>query len=101
MREISLEGGEVTVLKAIGFGGTNVTGETLADRIPALEIAELVETLQGLMMFGYVVADRQSFREKEDFHRTSFHINSGYSKELRASIDPTRKRPETRRRRRQ
>jgi hypothetical protein len=101
MREISLDGGEVTVLKAIGFGGTNVTGETLVDKIPALELTELVETLQGLMMFGYVVADRQSFREAEDFNRTSFHINSGYSKELRAAIDPTRKRDQTRRRRRQ
>lgn len=78
-----------------------MTGETLVDRLPSLEVAELVDTLQGLMMFGYVIADRQSFREIEDLNRTNFHINSGYSKDLRAAIDPTRKRPETRRRRRQ
>ena len=101
MREISLEGGEVTVLKAIGFGGTNVTGETLVERLPTLEIAELIETLQGLMMFGYVVADRQSFREIDDLNRTNFHINSGYSKELRMAVDPSRKPDKSRRRRRQ
>jgi len=101
MREISLEGGEISVLKAIGFGGTNVTGEVLVERLPALEVVELIETLQGLMMLGYVTADRQSFREIEDLNRTMFHINSGYSKELRAAIDPSRKRQETRRRRRQ
>jgi hypothetical protein len=101
MREISLEGGEITVLKAIGFGGTNVTGETLVERLPSLETAELIDTLQGLMMFGYVVADRQSFHEIEDLNRTTFHVNSGYSKDLRAAIDPTRRPKETRRRRRQ
>ena len=100
MREITLEGGEVSVLKAIGFGGTGVYGEDLVERLPELEVVELIETLQGLMTMGYVVADRQSFRDEKDLKRTMFHINSGYSKDLRDAVDPSRKRPEPRRRRR-
>ncbi|SRR5579862_843580 len=99
MREISLEGGEVSVLKAIGLGGTHLSGGDLLEKLPELEVAELIDTLQGLMMFGYVVADRQSFREEDDLKRTSFHVNSGYTRELREAIDPTRKKPERRRRR--
>ena len=97
-REINLDGGEISVLKAIGFGGTHLSGEQLLEKVPDLEEAELIDTLQGLMMMGYVVADKQSFHTRDDLERTNFHVNSGYSRELRESLDPNKK-PEKKSRR--
>ena len=100
-REIQLEGGEVSVLKAIGLGGTHATGEMLIEKMPELEVVELIDTLRGLMMQGFVLADKQSFYAKEDLERTTFHVNSGYSRDLREAIDPRQRKPTSRRRRRE
>jgi hypothetical protein len=97
-REIQLDGGEVQVLKAIGLGGTNTSGEQLVERVAGLEEAELIDTIQSLIMMGYVLADKQAFHDVEDVKRAEFHVNSGYSKALREAIDP-RFRPAPRSRR--
>jgi|SRR5438067_13247797 len=96
--EINLDGGEVQVLKAIGLGGSNVSGDVLIERVAGLEEAELIDTIQGLMMMGYVLADKQAFHDLSDVKKAEFHVNSGYSKALREAIDP-RVRPEKRSRR--
>lgn len=97
-REIQLDGGEVQVLKAIGIGGSNISGEQLIERVMGLEEAELIDTLQGLIMMGYVISDKQAFHDLEGVKKADFHVNSGYSKALREAIDP-RFRPQPRSRR--
>ena len=93
MSEIKLDGGEISVLKAIGFGGTSISGDQLIQRVPNLGEAELIDILDGLMMMGYVVSDKQSLRTIEEVKSTTFHINSGYSKDLHETVDPRRKAP--------
>src|SRR5438093_2119586 len=93
MREINLDGGEISMLKAIGVGGSTISGDQLVDRVTGVEQAEFLDTLDGLMTMGYVIADKQSFHSLDDVKIANFHVNSGYSKALRESIDP-RFRPE-------
>lgn len=87
-RDIHLDGGEVQMIKAIGLGGTTTSGEVLIERISGVDEAEFIDTLQGLMMMGYVLADKQAFHDFEDVKKADFHVNSGYSKALREAIDP-------------
>jgi hypothetical protein len=90
-REINLDGGEITVLKALGLGGTHIPGDQLIEKVPEFAEAELLDTLQGLIMTGYVCTDKQSMHDMEDIKRATFHVNSGYSRELRDAIDPRRR----------
>jgi hypothetical protein len=100
MSDVNLDGGEISVIKALGFSGTNMTGKQLRVSVIGFEYAELVDTLEGLMMMGYVWSDKSSFPEEDDFDRAQFCVNSGYVKELREAIDPKRQKPEKGRRRR-
>jgi len=93
MSDIKLDGGEISVLKAIGFGGTAISGDQLIERVSDFAAAELIDTLDGLMMLGYVISDKQSFHSLEDIQHSTFRINSGYSKDLRETVDPRRKEP--------
>lgn len=91
MREIHLDGGEITILKAVGVGGTTITGDQLIERVSTLEEAELVDALDGLISSGYLLADTQSLRTMDDVKRASFHVNSGYARELKDALDPQRR----------
>jgi len=86
--DIYLDGGEVAIVKAIGLGGTVATGEMILDRAKNLDIYEAMDVLKGLMLIGYVISDRDSFRDNDDFREAEFHLNSGYTKALRNAIDP-------------
>jgi hypothetical protein len=88
MREPSLDGGETTIIKALGFGGASVAGEVLFERCPGFEEAEFVSTLKGLVMQGYVSADASNFRSFEEIKKAAFHINSGYARDLREALNP-------------
>lgn len=98
MREIQLDGGEVTMVKAIGVGGGTTSGEDLVVRVTGMESAEFIDTLEGLIMMGYVISDKQAFRSLDDVKVATFHVNSGYSKALKESVDP-RSKPEKKSRR--
>ena len=99
MAEIHLDGGEVTVLKAIGLGGTIVNGETLLERVHGLEEAEIMDTLRGLIMLGYLMSDKRSLYDLKDVTIANFHVNSGYARELKEALDPrSRKKPRRSRR---
>src|SRR5205807_1885321 len=100
-RELNLDGGEVSIIKAIGLSGTEVTGEELMRRCPELVGAEVVDTLKGLMMLGYVVSDSGSFHDEEDLLHITFRVNSGYSKELREALNPQQGKPKSKRVRRE
>ena len=96
--EIHLDGGEIQMIKAIGIGGSNISGETLVDRVNGMEESDFLDTLHGLITMGYIMADKQSMHNYDDVKRAEFHINSGYSKALKEAIDP-RFRPQKKSRR--
>ena len=92
-RDIQLDGTEISVIKSLGVGGGEVDGSTLIDRCQDLDIAELMDTVRGLMDLGYVDADSNAFYNKEEMADIKFRVNSGYSKALKDALDP---RPEPR-----
>ena len=100
-RELNLDGGEVSIIKAIGLSGSDVSGDELVKRCPELVPAELMDTLKGLMMLGYVVGDPGSFHDLKDLERNTFHVNSGYSKDLREALNPQQNKPKSKRVRRE
>jgi hypothetical protein len=86
--DINLDGGEKEILKAIGLSGTNLPGKLLIERVPNMEEMEFVSTLRGLLMMGYILADKQSFHNFDDVEHADFHVNSGYVKDLKEALDP-------------
>lgn len=99
MRELNLDGSETTILKALGVNGRESSGETLIERSVGLEAAEVLETVQGLIDIGYVVCDRHQLQNADDLRKARFHVNTGYSKQLREALDPRPQQPSRRRRR--
>jgi hypothetical protein len=95
--DIHLDGSEVTVIKALGLSGTEVDGATLRERLPDLMLAELTDTLRSLADMGYVEADKGSYHNEEEFDKTHFRVNSGYTRDLKDALDP---RPEPKKSRR-
>ena len=99
--EINLDGGEITILKALGLGGSEVDGETLLGRVVPMDAAEVIDTLKGLVMLGYVSADNSSFHAVEEMKKMNFRVNSGYSKDLKEALDPQPQRGKSKRIRRE
>jgi len=99
-REIKLDGGEISVLKALGLSGSPVIGKILLDRVE-MEYAELADALGGLIALGYVLSTKVNVQTKEDIERSAFRVNPSYSRDLRDALAPAgRKREERPRRRR-
>ena len=96
-RDINLDGTEISVIKALGFGSSDTLGSDLIERCADLPIAELIDCVQGLMSIGYVTADKSGFYKREDMEKVWFRVNSGYMKDLRDALDP---RPEGKKSRR-
>jgi len=86
--EINLDGGEKDILKAIGLHGMSITGKQLLEKAGGMEEAEFISTLRGLMMMGYVLADKISFHDFDDVEHANFHVNSGYARDLKEALDP-------------
>jgi hypothetical protein len=98
--ELNLSGGEITLLKTMGLGGTPVFGKLLIERVGDMETAEFLDTLEGLISLGYVVSDKVSLRTMEDVERAVFRVNASYARALRDAIRPGHRREQERRRRR-
>lgn len=86
-KDLNLDGAEVSVLKGIGFGGGEVSGETLMERCRDLGVAELVDALKGLIALGYVESE-SSLQSAAELKDAAFHINSGYARDLKEAMDP-------------
>jgi hypothetical protein len=99
-REIQLSGGEVTILKAIGLTGTAMAGKFLLDRMEEVEAGEFIDTLEGLLAMGYLLANKVNIRTLEDVERASFRVNPSYAHDLKDALDPNRRREAERQRRR-
>ena len=100
-REINLDGSEITIIKALGIGSGEQTGEELINKIPNMDLAQLAGTLRDLMMVGFIDADKPSFYADEEFRATHFQVNPGYARELRDAVDPEDSKPKSRRVRRE
>lgn len=101
-REIHLDGGEISILKALGVGSGEMNGEDLMTRLGGdLVPAELIDTLKGLMTMGYVEADKNAFYKPDDLKTIHFRVNSGYSKDLREALSPQQKPKKSKRVRRE
>ncbi|HEY3900642.1 MAG TPA: hypothetical protein VGM54_18685 [Chthoniobacter sp.] len=101
-REINLDGGEVSIIKALGMSSTEMLGADLLDRLSAeLAGAEILDTIKGLMSMGYVDADKSGFYSVDDMKPIYFRINSGYSKDLRDSLAPQQQKTKSKRVRRE
>ena len=101
-REINLDGGETSIIKALGFGSTEMTGDDLMTKLSGdLVPAELIDTIKGLMALGYVESDKSSFYNTDEFKAVHFRVNSGYGKDLREAISPQQKPKKSKRVRRE
>ena len=101
MSEISgLSGGEISILKTLGLSGASMGGEQLAERMDDMEKAEFLDTLEGLMSLDYVTSNKVNIRTMEDVEKAAFRVNPAHAKDLKDACYPSRKKPETGRRRR-
>ena len=85
---INLDGGETSIIKALGFGGAPLNGAVLFERCAGLEEAEFIDTIKGLIMFGYVSCDESSLQTMEEVGKANFQINSGYARDLKEAVNP-------------
>lgn len=102
-REIKLDGGEITILKTLGLSGSQMYGKQLIDHMGEMEIAEFIDTLNGLISLGYVLSNKVNLRMMEDVERAFFRVNGAYAHDLRDALNPGRRREKestSRRRRR-
>ena len=99
-REIQLNGGEITILKAIGVSGSAMGGKFLLERIEEVEAGEFIDTLDGVLAMGYLLATKVNIKTLEDVERTSFRVNPSYAHDLKDALDPSRRREATKQRRR-
>jgi len=100
VRDIKLSGSEIAILKALGLSGSATFGRQLLERVGEIDPTALIDDLHGLLMLGYVLADRASIRSVEEIERASFHVNSNYLRDLQAAINPSQHDEPKRRRRR-
>ena len=87
-RDIQLDGGEIGVIKALGTGGAETSGEELMAKLQGMSAVELIDVLKGLIQMGYVDADKNSFHNDEELRAAHFHVNTGYARDLREALDP-------------
>ena len=99
-RDINLNGGEITILKAIGLSGAPAHGKQLAEQMGELETAEFLDELNGLISLGYVLSDKVNLYSLEDIQKSTFRVNASYSRDLKDAIHPGRARDRDKPRRR-
>lgn len=99
-REISLSGGDISVLKALGLSGGQVGGKALVDRLGGMETAEIIDTLDGLVMMDYVQSDTEKIRSMSDLQAAKFNVNTAVIRDLRDALTPQKKEAKPTRQRR-
>lgn len=99
MSKINLDGGETSIIRALGFSGAPMSGRDLKGRVERMSDNALTESLKTLISIGYITST-PDLDLVEDLDKTVFAVNTGYSKDLKEAIEPSRAEP-TRRVRRQ
>ena len=72
----------------------------MLDRIEEVEAGEFIDTLDGLLAMGYLLATKVNIKTLEDVERTSFRVNPSYAHDLKVALDPSRRREAQKQRRR-
>ena len=91
-RELTLDGGEITLLKRIGLSGGQIYGRLLVDELEKEEIPPFLETLIGLLDQDYVLTNRVNIRLIEDVEKAFFRVNPAFAIALRDAVNPSRRR---------
>ncbi len=100
MSDISLNGGEISILKTLGLSGGMMAGAQLADRADEMDSAEFLDTLSGLISQDYVVSNKVNVRTMDDVKSASFRVNPAVARDLKDAVYPSRKKEDTGRRKR-
>jgi hypothetical protein len=87
MSTINLDGGEVSIIRALGFSGAQMLGRDLKGKVGRMTDDDLAESLKMMIALGYISATPELDRP-EELDKTAFAVNSGYAKLLREAIDP-------------
>ena len=88
------------MLKALGLSGGMVGGKALMDRLGGMEMAEVVDALDGLMMLDYVSSNLDAIKSVDDLKRGSFSVNTSMLRDLREALAPQKKEGKPKRQRR-
>ena len=81
----------MSVLKALGLSGGQVTGRTLLERLGGMEGREVAETVEGLMMLDFVLCDMESIRGLDDLKEAKLSVNTAMLRDLREALAPQKK----------
>lgn len=87
MSKINLDGGEISIIRALGFSAAPMLGRDLKGRVGSMNDNDLAECLGTLIALGYV-SSTPDLDRVEDLDKVSFAVNSGYTKALREALDP-------------
>ena len=98
-RDIKLDGGEVSIIKALGLSGSFLGGKFLIERIGEVEEVELMDTINGLIDQGFVLSSKVHVHTKDDLERAAFRVNPSYARDLKDALRPGGRRREERARR--
>ena len=87
------------MLKGLGLSGSPVYGKLFRDRMKELAAAEFLDTLNGLVMMGYVLSSKVNIVKMEEVERSYLRVNPSYARDLRKAMRPSGSRTEERGRR--
>lgn len=87
MSKINLDGGEISIIRALGFSGTQMLGRDLKGRAGGMSDGDLADCLSTLISLGYVTST-PDLDAGEEIDKVAFAVNSGYAKALREAIEP-------------
>lgn len=88
MSKINLDGGEISIIRALGFSAAPLAGRDLKGRIERMSDDDLADCLRTLIAVGYITAS-PDMDKADGIDKVAFAVNSGYAKALREAIDPT------------
>ena len=79
------------MIKALGLSGSQISGKNLMSRLGAMEGAEIVDCLSGLVQMDYVNCDVERLRSVEDLQEANFSVNTAMLRDLRDALAPKKK----------
>jgi len=88
------------MLKTLGLSGSAISGKMLIERSNAMENAEFLDTIGGLMSMGFVLCSKVNLSKMEDVERASFRVNPSEARDLKDAMRPQARKQDDRRRRR-
>ena len=88
MSKINLDGGEISIIRALGFSGSPMQGRDLKGRIGRMSDSDLADCLKMMIALGYISATPE-LDDAKDLDKAAFTVNSGYARALKEAMEPT------------